>query len=177
MIDLIVFQPHLLGQAGYWYVEKVHVRLHTIFPLPLMIKMHFSDNFALTANECVEPDQLFNSTISVLPGSNVSLTCSLVDTGVNWNSSWFAMRVRLDLTTMSMVESGIEFQAHTVSNILPLCSNATATITNIQESMDGLDITCYSIFPPGFTSTVLFDVIGKWTCVFLKKFRFRSTND
>ena len=129
-----------------------------------MIEMHFSDEFALTANECIEPDQLFNRTVSVLPGSNVSLTCSILDTGVKWKSSWFTMPVELDIGEMSSVESGIALQLDTISTN-PLCSNATATITNIQDTMDGLDITCYNILPPGFTSTVLLDVIGKWTCV------------
>ena len=80
---------------------------------------------------------------------------------MQWNSSQFARPVELISLRMPVMESGITFQLSTISTS-PLCSNATAIITNIQESMAGLDLTCYSLIPPGFTSTVMFDVIGKW---------------
>ena len=123
--------------------------------------MYFSGDVTLTANQCTGTDQLFNSTVSVLPGSNITLTCSVLDSVVRWNSSLFAMPLRVGLVQMTAVESGITFQLDTVS-INPTCANATATITNIQESMDGLDLMCFNVLPPGFTSTVLFSVVGKW---------------
>ena len=127
--------------------------------------MHFSGDVTLTANQCNEPDQLFNSTVSVLPGSNITLTCSVMDAGVRWNSSQFAMSVRVDLVDTTVMESNITFQFDTfVPN--PQCSSATATITNIQESMNGLDIECFNpLTTLEFTSTVMFDVIGKWKFV------------
>ena len=78
-----------------------------------------------------------------------------------WNSSQFAMPVTL-ASGMPVMESGITFQLGTVT-LDPVCASATATITNIQGSMDGLDLTCYSEIPmQDFSSTVMFGVIGKW---------------
>ena len=73
----------------------------------------------------------------------------------------FAMPIEVNDGDPSTVESGITLQLDTVS-IVPLCSTATATITNIQESIDGLDLTCFTPVGAGFTSTVLFNVIGKF---------------
>ena len=124
--------------------------------------MLFSGDVTLTANQCTEPDQLFNSTVSVLPGSNITLTCSVEAVAVRWNSSQFAMPVTNDGLHMAAMKSGITFQLDTAS-ASPLCFSATATITNINESMDGLDLTCFEIVViVEFTSTVMFDVIGKW---------------
>ena len=124
--------------------------------------MYFAGNVTLTANQCTEPDQLFNSTVSVLPGSNITLTCSLVATDVSWNSSQFTMPIEVNGGQMTGAESGITLQLDTVSTS-PTCSNATATVTNIQETMDGLDLTCYNVVPTQeFSSTVMFDVIGEW---------------
>ena len=80
---------------------------------------------------------------------------------MRWNSSQFAIPVRVDAIQTTAMESGIAFQVDTVS-VNPLCSNATATITNIQESMDGLDLTCFNVVPAlEFITTVVIDVIGK----------------
>ena len=123
--------------------------------------MRFSGDVTLTANQCTEPDRLFNNTVSVFPGSNITLTCSMVDTGVWWNSSQFTMPLRIESGSMTGAESGITLQLDTVSTS-PLCSNATATITNIQQSMDGLELTCYNVIAmKEFTTTVMFEVIGK----------------
>ena len=63
-------------------------------------------------------------------------------------------------------ESGITLQFGGIVSLIPLCSSATATITDIQESMDGLGLTCYNaIAGLEFNSTVMFDVIGKWKFV------------
>ena len=127
--------------------------------------MHFSGDVTVTANQCTEPDQLFNSTVSVLPGTNITLTCSLVSPIVRWNSSQFPMPVELINVGVPVVESGITFQLDTATGT-PLCASATATITNIQGSMDGLDLTCYNTLSMlEFSSTVMFDVIGKWKLV------------
>ena len=131
------------------------------FPLPFIFEMHFSGNVTLTANECTEPDQLFNSIVSVLPGTNITLTCSVVATSMWWNSSQFAMPLLLTNIGVPVLESGITLQLDTAT-VSPTCASATATITNIQESMDGLDLTCYNGIPmQEFTSTVMFDVTGK----------------
>ena len=122
--------------------------------------MHFSGDVTLIANQCTEPDEFFNSLVTVLPGDSIVLTCSLFETNVRWKSPQFAMLVQLDFDDRSAVESGIVFQIDTISQS-PLCSNATATITNIQSSMDELNLTCFNPIPPEFTSTVVFNVIGK----------------
>ena len=127
--------------------------------------MPFSGDVMLTANQCTEPDQLFNSSVSVFAGTNITLTCSLVETIVRWNSSQFAMPVLVTSVGVPVMESGITFQLDMVST-RPLCVNATATITNIQGSMDGLDLTCYNVQSTlEFTTTVMLDVIGKWKFV------------
>ena len=95
-----------------------------------------------------------------MPGADVTLTCNVIDSGVFWNSSWFVMPVQVNSVVLSAAESGITLQLDIVS-VDPLCATATATITKIQESMDGLDLTCFTTVGGGFTSTVLFDVIGK----------------
>ena len=84
------------------------------------------------------------------------------------------MPLLLDSQTMTMAESGgISLQFDTVSLNPLICATATATITNIQESMDGLDLTCFTPVAGEFTSTVLFDVIDickfklKCHCVFV----------
>ena len=122
--------------------------------------MHFSGDVTLIANQCTEPDEFFNSLVTVLPGDSIVLTCSLFETNVRWNSPQFVMPVQLDFDDRSAVESGIVFQIGTISQS-PLCSNATATITNIQPSMDELNLTCFNPIPPEFTSAVVFNVIGK----------------
>ena len=73
------------------------------------------------------------------------------------------MPVALISLGMSVMESGITFRLDTQSN---LCSSSTATITNFQQSMDGQDLTCFNTIPgEEFTTTVTFDVIGKWKFV------------
>ena len=160
---ILYFNPNFVGMtdAGRKGTCK---DTHNLSRIPFIIEIYFLDNVLLSANQCTEEDELFNSTASAFPGANIILSCSLFDTTVRWNSSRFAMPLQLDYTHMSAVESGIAFQLHTVSTS-PLCSNATATITNFQESMDGLDLTCYNPLPQGFTSTVFLALICKWACV------------
>ena len=133
----------------------------TTILLPFIFEIHSSGDVTRTANECTEPDEVFNSTISVLPGTSIVLTCYLLDIVVSWNSSSFATPPLLDHNVRSTVESGIEFVwGGTVEPARPICTYSIATITNIQESMDGLDLTCINTLT-GFNSTVVFDVIGK----------------
>ena len=122
-----------------------------------------SGSATLIADQCTDLNKHFNTTIRVLQGTNVTLTCSVVDTGVRWNSSQFAKPVRVDNNEPNAMELGssITFQFDTTS-LAPLCTNATATITDIQQSMDGLDLTCLSSsFNVAFSSSVLFEVVGK----------------
>ena len=124
--------------------------------------MCFSGDVTLTANQCIDPDEFFNSTVSVLPETTITLTCSVMEIGVRWNSSQFAGAVDISILDMSAVKPGITFQYVDRTTSPTICTISTATITNIQEPMDGLYLTCSDPLEGGFTSTVFFDVIGKW---------------
>ena len=112
----------------------------------------------------------FSNTASFLPGQDVIITCSLSSFFVTWLSPQFALSVTLSNTSTGRA-SDTRLGGAIVFNLTnaivgpPPCTTATATIANIQESMQGLSLTCND----GLNEpTVTFDVIGKLhvTCKF-----------
>ena len=104
----------------------------------------------------------FSSASSFLPGENVSITCSVPHLGVGWASPQFSQSVILShmvANTTTKLDGAITFELNEVMTSPSPCATATATIANIQESMQGLSLTCSDAFT--FLSTVVIDVIGE----------------
>ena len=102
-----------------------------------------------TANLCSGSMTTFSDTARFVPGQDVTITCSLPATLVIWNSPRFTLG-GLTLSDNSLVgpTSGERLDGavvFTLTNVIagpPPCATATATIANIQESMQGLSLTC-----------------------------------
>ena len=120
----------------------------------------------LKANFCNHSNtQVRSSTHSFLPGENVTITWSVPSVSMIWTSPQlynYPIHVNsaLGFTHFTKFDGAIVFDLDDVimSNS-SICTTATATIENIQESMQGLSFTCIS----GLTiwTTVVIDVVGK----------------
>ena len=117
------------------------------------------------ANFCNDSMTTFSNTASFVPGQDVTITCSLPNTLVIWNSPQFTSgsvvlsdHSALGITTGTRLDGAIVFTLTNVTVGPPPCATATATIANIQESMQGLSLTCSD----GVNmATVTIDVIGR----------------
>ena len=103
-----------------------------------------------------------NTTLSFLPGKDVNITCSIPDTSVIWSSPEFesVALVNTVQNNETRLDGAIVFSLVEVVPGPPPCATTTATIADIQESMQGLSLTCTD----GLNSamTVIIDVVGKY---------------
>ena len=118
-----------------------------------------------TANFCSGSMTTFSNSSSFLPGQDVTITCSLPDTFVIWGGPQFSLgslvlsdNPALGTYSGERLDGAVVF---TLTNVIvgpPPCYTATATIANIQESMQGLGLSCGDGI--NFASLTI-DVIGK----------------
>ena len=128
-----------------------------------------------TADFCNGSMTTFSDTASFLPGQNVTIACSLPNNFMIWSSPQFTSDTLvvsdtpiLGVTSGTRLDGAIIF---TLTNVIagpPPCYTATATIANIQESMQGLNLTCTDGM---YVANLIIDVIGKLhvvhVCTFL----------
>ena len=123
------------------------------------------------ANFCNGSMTTFSNTTSFLPGQNVTITCSVSNYAVVWLSPQFisssVVISNVVGTSSTRLDGAIVFNLTNEIAGPPPCTTTTATIANIQESMQGLSLTCSD----GVNSlaTVNIDVIGKFyvMCILL----------
>ena len=114
------------------------------------------------ANFCTGSMTTFRNRACFVPGQNVTITCSLPNAIIIWDSPQFTLEA-LPLSTTGAT-SGTRLDGAIVFNLTneiagsPPCVTTTATIANIQESMQGLSLTCSDA---NNMPTVTIDVIGK----------------
>ena len=122
------------------------------------------------ANFCNGSMTTFSNTASFLPGQDVTITCSLPNADVAWISPQFtSLPVVLSSvvgTSSTRLDGAIVFKLTNVIAGPPPCVSTTATIANIQESMQGLNLSCSD--GVSLLATVNIDVIGKFytMCIF-----------
>ena len=140
----------------------------TFRQLKLHYKILFSENETLKANFCNGSKTHFSSAASFLPGENVTITCSVPELGMAWYSPLFdefdespvLMAPLLGVTRGARLDGAITFNLNElVSSPNPPCIITTATIANIQESLQGLRLICGSLH--AYLSTVDIYVVGK----------------
>ena len=116
-------------------------------------------------NFCNGSMTTFSNTASFVPGQDVTITCSLPSAYVGWNSPQFSLGPLiitgdpvLGVTSGTRLDGAIVFNLTNVIAGSSPCATATATIANIQESMQGFSLSCTD----GVNLTsVTIDVIGK----------------
>ena len=116
-----------------------------------------------TANFCNGSMTTFNGTTCFVPGQDVTITCSLPNNLVIWDSPQFTsgnigLSEVLGMTNGTRLDGAIVLNLTNVIAGPPSCVTATATIANIQESMQGLSLTCSD---GNILASVTIDVIGK----------------
>ena len=118
------------------------------------------------ANFCSGSKTTFSTTASSLPGQNVTIICSVPDTIVIWNSPQFNLgslvlsdNPALGTYSGERLDGAVVFTLTNVTAGSSPCYTATATIANIQESMQGVTLTCTDAVN---LAIVTFDVIGKF---------------
>ena len=123
----------------------------------------------LIANFCNGSMTTFSNTASFLPGQDATITCSLSAGTLTWNSPQFTLvtLVNMARTSDTRLDGAIVFHLTDVVTSPALCSTSTATIANIQESMQGLSLTCTD---GNNMPTVTIDVIGKLHVIHVCKF-------
>ena len=104
----------------------------------------------------------FTNTASFVPGQYVSITCSLPAASLTWSSpqSTFASLTlsKLEGTSGTRLDGAIVFNLTNVVTSPLQCATTTATIANIQESMQGLSLNCNDGLNQ---ATLTINVIGK----------------
>ena len=114
------------------------------------------------ANFCNGASVTFSEMSSFLPGQDVTITCSFPAATVTWDSPLFTLDaltlVNNVLTSGTRLDGAIVFSLTNVIGGPSPCATATATIANIQESMQGLSLTCTDGVN---VATVTINVIGK----------------
>ena len=113
------------------------------------------------ANFCNGSMATLSGTSSFLPGEDVTINCSLPGTGVRWTSPQFSespVLVNNILTIDTRLDGAVIFTLTTLILDPSPCATSTATIADIQESMQGLSLTCTDI---DNLATITIDVIGK----------------
>ena len=103
------------------------------------------------ANFCNGSMKTLSSTANFLPGQDVIITCSFPQ-AVAWNSAQFtdgAILISDDpdvgVTSGTRLNGTIVFNLTNTTSGPPVCVTATATIANIQESMQGFTLNCNNI--------------------------------
>lgn len=107
---------------------------------------------------------VFNEMYSFVPNSDVVIACSLAEGTVVWSSSFFANDVSIsaieEVPVTTRLNGSIVFQRTNYNHAFPPCLTVTATFENIQESVQGIDLTCADgLFKVRPNLTI--DVIGK----------------
>ena len=114
------------------------------------------------ADFCDDPMTPFNGTVSFLPGEDVTITCSVPVVALTWTSPQFSdgpvTLVNNVITSATRLNGSIVFNLTNVMVGPPQCTTSTATITNIQESMQGLSLTCTG---GSDVTVVIIDIIGE----------------
>ena len=117
------------------------------------------------ANFCNGSMTAFSNTSSFVPGQDVTITCSLPSGILVWDSPQFTLgpvvlsdNPILGPTSGTRLDGAIVFTLTNVTDSPSECATATATIANIQESMQGLSLSCND---GSIVTTVTIDVIGK----------------
>ena len=117
----------------------------------------------LKSNACNDSDPQFSGASSFLPGQNVTFTCSVPVTYIGWYSPQFVNPGTLFLSYFTGETDGSRLNESIIFNLNEFMSSATcltstATIANIQESMQGLTLGCtYDTI--GWETVI--DVVGK----------------
>ena len=118
------------------------------------------------AHFCSGSKTMFNNTASSLPGQNVTISCSVPGTIVIWNSPQFILgslvlsdNPVLGTYSGERLDGAVVFTLTNVTAGPSPCYTATATIANIQESMQGVILTCTDAVN---LAAVTIDVIGKF---------------
>ena len=106
----------------------------------------------------------FDGTSSFLPGEDLTITCSTIGSLQYWTSPQFSEEYVLLVYWMksdTRLDGAMVFNLTNMTDVIPSplpCTTGTATIANIQESMQGLSLTCSNGW---IAATVMIDVIGK----------------
>ena len=115
------------------------------------------------ADLCIGSVASFNNTFHFLPGEKAVITCKIPDSSVLWDSPSFAdgvlILVNMIQQNATRLDGAIVFSLNDVHVAPTPCATTTATIANIQESMQGLTLTCTD----GLNSkaSMNIDVVGK----------------
>ena len=103
------------------------------------------------------------NTVCLWPGDDVNIYCAVPDSSVTWSSTEFG--VITTSTHQKKVTLGPDIQLCFIrfeNTMQEICANASATITNIPQSLDGLDITCKANTKnTKFSKVFVINVIGK----------------
>ena len=142
---------------------------HTVYIYPFkQLKLHckilFPGDGMPEASACNGSNPQFSGASSFLPGQNVTFTCSVPVDHIAWYSPQFDTLGAAFLThtfgylRLSRLDGAITFYLGEFMSSPTPCATSTATITNIQESMQGLTLGCtYN----GIGWTTVIDVVGK----------------
>ena len=121
------------------------------------------------SNYCNGSEIQFSSPYHVLPGENVTITCSVPSRFTFWYSPGFfdsllLASIGFGRTHVERLDGAITFDL--IQEIFypdnSSCSISTATFTNIQESIQGMRLRCIDSYI--LQSTVVIDVVGKLLC-------------
>ena len=125
------------------------------------MQYHFPGDGMPTADFCNEPEVPFPDVASFIPGDNVTITCSFPSGTVLWTSPLFPndpVILNPALSTCTTRVDGVIVFNLTSFKSESKCATTTATIANINESMQGLSLTCTNGHKE---SEVIIDLTGK----------------
>ena len=112
------------------------------------------------ADFCNSSETYFNDVYSFLPGENVIITCSVESRTLTWTSPNFSDPVILNFalgTNATRLNGTIVFELFPVPHEQD-CVTSTATIVDIQESLQGLSLAC---IPNVEAAKFTINVVGK----------------
>ena len=117
------------------------------------------------SNACNGSNPQFSSASSFLPGQNVTFTCSRADDNIVWYSSQFEVPPGavwlshvFQSTYQTRLDGAMIFRLHQIMYNPNQCLTSTATVANIQETMQGVSLSC-AYEDDG--RTIVIDVVGK----------------
>ena len=128
----------------------------------------FSENGMPESNFCNGSETQFSSPYHVLPGGNVTITCSVPSRLTIWYSPGFFEALALGSigigrTHVERLDGAITFDL--IQEIFypdnSSCSISNATLTSIQESIQGMRLRCFNLATDTTQSTVVIDVVGE----------------
>ena len=116
------------------------------------------------ASACNGSNPQFSGASSFLPGQNVTFTCSVPGSYIIWSSHQFGsagsvfLGHEYGIIHDSRLDGIITFYLGEFMSSPTPCATSTATIANIQESMQGMTLGCTH---NGISWTTVIDVVGK----------------